>query len=181
MIGAVSGWWWVAWLIGGCFCVWLGATASAPIRQRNEAIEEIRRLQPERDPDWLSLPDAAAFYRDELDTTALEEDRAEYDVWGAECGSETPYAMFFASLLRRGVNLGALKARGKPNNGNATVNISPPIYFVENAGDIDSAIRGSDHRVYENIEVSRDSIRNFVKVLEHEQVESQRSPEQEQD
>ncbi|WP_129431761.1 hypothetical protein [Roseovarius sp. A46] len=116
-----------------------------------------------------------------MGTTALEEDRAEYDVWGAECGSETPYAMFFASLLRRGVNLGVLKARGKPNNGSAIVNLDRPIYFVENADDIDSVIRGSDHRIYESIEVSRDSIRNFVKVLEDEQMESQKSPEDGED
>ncbi|MEI4263604.1 hypothetical protein [Roseovarius sp. D0-M9] len=179
IIGAINGWWAVAWLAGGCFCVWLGATASAPIRQRNEAIEKIRCLQPIRNPDWLNLPDAAAFYRDELDCSkVLEEDRANYDVWGAECRSNTPYAMFFASLLRQGVNLGVLNAKGKPNNGSAVVDLKPPIQLVENADDIDSAILGSDDRIYEKIEVNRDSIRDFVKILEKEEMEAQESPEQ---
>lgn len=48
VIGGVFAWYWgLVLVIFGMLCVWLGATASAPIKQRNEARAEIARMVDE--------------------------------------------------------------------------------------------------------------------------------------
>jgi len=51
VIGRIFGWYWgVLLVLFGMFCVWLGATASAPLRQRNEARTRIIALEKEKQP-----------------------------------------------------------------------------------------------------------------------------------
>ncbi len=46
MIGGLFLWYWGLFVVlFGMFCVWLGATASAPVRQRNEAREKVIALE----------------------------------------------------------------------------------------------------------------------------------------
>lgn len=48
IIGGLLGWYWGLFLVlFGMLCVWLGATLSAPIRQRNEARKIIINLKTE--------------------------------------------------------------------------------------------------------------------------------------
>jgi len=48
VIGGVFGWYWgLAIILFSMFCVWLGATASAPVKQRNEARQRIKELETE--------------------------------------------------------------------------------------------------------------------------------------
>lgn len=46
VITAIFGWGWgLTIILFGMLCVWLGATASAPVKQRNEAREKLLKLQ----------------------------------------------------------------------------------------------------------------------------------------
>lgn len=45
-MGGVLGWYWGVALVGfSMVCVWMGATARAPVKQRNEAREKLLKLQ----------------------------------------------------------------------------------------------------------------------------------------
>jgi len=55
LLGFFVEWWWSIVLVaGGMLCIWIGATASAPVKQRNEARQRIKEIESEK-PKMLDI------------------------------------------------------------------------------------------------------------------------------
>ena len=73
VIGGILGWYWgLAIVIFGMFCVWIGATARAPVKQRNEARELIEQ---QRKPSDSEVIDAIGLL--EAETLVLKNNEGE--------------------------------------------------------------------------------------------------------
>jgi len=50
LVGSIFEWYWgLGLFVFAMLCAWIGATASAPVRQRNEAREQVRKLKESRE------------------------------------------------------------------------------------------------------------------------------------
>lgn len=182
--GAIVGWWAIAWIVSGFVFVWMGATARAPFRQRDEARLEVERQRfhirnlssppKENAPAWLNLTEAARLYRDELDKFPdLEMAAAIHDFWGKEEDIEpdVSYSKRFLFEVIEGVNhADKIKVRGRPTNGSKVVELPKPLSENDNSLKIINQLmlRGADGREYCELEVQRTSIMEYIQFQQEE-------------
>ena len=104
--------------------VWVGATAGAPFRQRNDLREKVRALVS-NETDWLNHEDAARYFRDQLEKHSdLTESAQLFDAGSKKAPTVDKLIENFSGWLKNGVDEGILEVRGIPVNGTEPIKVT---------------------------------------------------------
>ncbi|MEO3414195.1 hypothetical protein AAFO92_06025 [Roseovarius sp. CAU 1744] len=171
VIGAIEGWWAVVWIIGGFAFLLIGATASAPIRQRDEARAECKDRREKLSPpepkyeSWIDMETAAPHFYDKATLPAFDKTgemaQALKNVGETPDGSVWPCVEHF---FLNGISEGLIRARGHKEQSSALRNI--PSTISKSVYDItDGVITDDEDMDWSITEIYRPSIDEYLRWL----------------
>lgn len=168
--GAIDGWLAVVWLVCGLLILWVGALASAPFQQRNDARSKVREIAAAAS-EWLGLEDGGRYYRDLLSGFGMAEGVKMFDSMSSpnpEQPTSSPVASAFRWCVQEAINEGKMEVRGVPENGSererlTEVDDSVAAYRKSREGDV--LFLMMDGVYYRDLQIKKTTIKSYVEYV----------------
>lgn len=151
------------WAFGFFAAVWIGATAGAPFKQRNEARAYAKSFSVDNGSPWVDLTTASQIWEDNIRQEGINAFTAKTYLDAGGIGGQE---MIFLHYLVEGANEGHIGVRGRPEYGRETIAVPIPINMPNHGlGDTTHDVIGSDGRRYGGLQVNTDGIKEYVEWL----------------